>query len=390
MPKSTGPKKITILIVAAEASSTLYAQRLLEHWKEEGIKFEAFGIGSRAMEKLGFECIGRAEDLAVVGIQEVLSNIKPIFKTFYDLVSAVQKRKPQVVLLLDYPDFNLRLAKKLHGLPDKTFKIFYYVSPQVWAWRKSRVHLIKKIIDKMLVLFPFEKDFYQKFGVGVDFVGHPLLDEISRPPIDKGRFGIETNKVVLGLMPGSRKSEIKHHLATQLETANHLIKSNPSIAIVLLVAPTLNFDDFRPFIQELDFKVTMIQRDPIEMVGLCDVLLVASGTATLLVGLMQKPMAIMYKMNRLTVWIAQWIIEKPRFFGMVNLILGKEVAPEFFQDEANAENMARELEPLLRDANLRKKKREELKAVAEKLGHKGATARVSSIILAEQKVSDGI
>src|SRR5690606_25294045 len=176
-PNST--KKLNILIVAAEASSTHYAEKLLTSWKEMGYEVSAFGIGSQRMEELGFERFGKSEELAVMGIQEVLAVFDKIWKVFHKLIDEAKKRQPDCVLLLDYPDFNLRLAKKLKKAG---FKIFYYISPQIWAWRTGRVHFIKKYIDKVLVLFPFEVDFYKKYGVDVEFMGHPLLDDI-RPEL---------------------------------------------------------------------------------------------------------------------------------------------------------------------------------------------------------------
>src|SRR4051812_39176887 len=172
----------SVLIVAAEASSSIYAQRLLEYWAEHEVKVKPFGIGSESMRKLGFEVLGRSEDLAVVGLQEVISHFPLIRKTFHSLVDEAAKRRPKFALLLDYPDFNLRLAKKLKALG---IPVIYYISPQVWAWRTSRVNLIRKVVDHILVLFPFEEEFYQKNNVKVSFVGHPLLDELNREIFDK-------------------------------------------------------------------------------------------------------------------------------------------------------------------------------------------------------------
>ena len=181
MPSNDSRK---ILIVAAEASSCLYAQRLLQHWKLNGQLVEAFGIGNDAMALEGFECLARAEDLAVVGVQEVIAHWSVIKNAFYRVLAEVEKRRPQVVLLLDYPGFNLRLAKKLKtmGIP-----VVYYISPQVWAWKSGRVKTIQNVVDKMLVIFPFEVDFYALHGVQVEFVGHPLLDELEAKYFDPRR-----------------------------------------------------------------------------------------------------------------------------------------------------------------------------------------------------------
>ncbi|MES2962484.1 MAG: lipid-A-disaccharide synthase, partial [Bdellovibrionota bacterium] len=232
----------SVLIIAAEASSSLYAQRLLQAWKANGREVEAFGIGSRSMEAEGFECLGRSEEMAVVGVQEVLKHLPHIKKVFYSLLEQTEKRKPKFALLLDYPDFNLRLAKELKK---RGVTVIYYISPQVWAWRTGRVKQIRKNVDHMLVLFPFEEPFYREHGVKVDFVGHPALDELPQYStsndlkIQRHRFGLGDDDVVLGLMPGSRNSEIEHHLRSQLEAAALLVRRNPKIRPLLMVAPTL-------------------------------------------------------------------------------------------------------------------------------------------------------
>ncbi len=373
----------SVLIVAAEASSSLYAQRLLEHWQAEGREVHAFGIGSRPMEKLGFECVGRSEEMAVVGLQEVIKHFPLIRKVFHGLVEEAKKRKPKLALLLDYPDFNLRLAKKLKALG---IPVIYYISPQVWAWRTGRVKLIKRVVDHMLVLFPFEEPFYREHGVRVDFVGHPLLDEL--PPtlsekdflFEKQKFGLGPDELVLGLMPGSRHSEIHHHLRTQLEAAAIVMRRMPNVRPVLMVAPTLERSDFQEQLADFPFPIQIIKDSPLKMISLADVMLVASGTATLMVGLMEKPMVIMYRMNAVTAWLAKKLVTKTRFFGMANLIMGRAVVPELFQEEANPERLAAELLRFLDDPEERKRVRSELALIKEKLGNKGATANVARIL----------
>lgn len=381
LEKDSKDSKDRILIVAAEASSSLYAQRLLEHWKKEERDIEAFGVGSRSMEALGFECLGRSEDMAVVGVSEVLAHFSEIRQVFYRLIEEAQKRKPDVILLLDYPDFNFRLAKKLSNLG---FKVVYYISPQIWAWRQSRVKLVQKYIDKMLVLFPFEKDFYKSFNVDVQFVGHPLLDEIgddfNRPESVRtlrSKYGFSDSDVVLGLMPGSRRSEIKHHLKTQLETAKLLYRKNPELKIALLVAPHFELDEFRDQMPEVSFPLTLVKMDPFPMISITDVILAASGTATLMVGLMQKPMVIMYKMSPMTGWLAKLFVKSTKYFGLINLIHQKQVAPEFFQEEANPIRLSEELTKFINDRELRRAVSQELHGTAALLGSKGITERVA-------------
>lgn len=373
----------SVLIVAAEASSSLYAQRLLEAWKAQGRNLQAFGIGSRSMEKVGFECLGRSEDLAVVGLQEVIKHFPLIRKTFHSLVEQAVARKPKFALLLDYPDFNLRLAKQLKK---RGITVIYYISPQVWAWRTGRVKQIKKVVDHMLVLFPFEESFYREHDVKCDFVGHPLLDELpdslrdnSVHQVQRQRFGIGDNDLVLGLMPGSRKSEIEHHLETQLKAAQILVKRQPRVRPVLMIAPTMERERFGEAIAAMSMNIQIIKEDPLDMMALADVMLVKSGTATLMVGLMEKPMVIMYRMTAITAWIAKKLVTKTKFFGLVNLVMNRQVAPELFQEEASPERLATELEALLfgpeREIALKN-----LSEVREALGSKGATKRVLAIL----------
>lgn len=378
--------KLKVLIVAAEASSSLYAERLLEHWNRSNISYEAFGIGSAGMEKLGFRRIGKAEELAVVGFQEVLSNFGKIYRVFHNLVSEAKKQNPDFVLLMDYPDFNFRLAKKLKEL---NLKIIYYISPQVWAWRQGRVHFIKKYFDKMLVLFPFEVDFYRKFGIDVEFVGHPLLDEINGDKYSesvrqdlRSRYGIPTNNFVLALMPGSRRSELKHHLLTQVHTAAQIYRQNENISVILCVAPTLDIEEVRSHLpKDLDIPLILIKKDPFEMALMSDFVLCASGTATLTVGLMEKPMAIMYKMNSLTVKLASYIMKRPKYFGMVNLILDKMVSKEFFQEEAVESHLVPYIEGHIKNSRYIQAQVSDLKELKVKLGQAGVTERVSKALL---------
>lgn len=379
-----GESDPSVLIIAAEASSSIYAQRLLEHWKAQDQNVRAFGIGSRGMEKLGFEVLGRSEDLAVVGLQEVIAHFPLIRKTFHSLVDEAAKRKPKFALLLDYPDFNLRIAKKLKklGIP-----VIYYISPQVWAWRTGRVNLIKKVVDHILVLFPFEEEFYRKNEMKVSFVGHPLLDELHRESFDENvrrerrqRYGVQDNEFVIGLMPGSRRSEIKHHLQVQLDTLRELMKIHPKVRPFLLVAPSLDRDEISRQITGVDLPIQIVKDDPVKMVQLTDAILCASGTATLMVGLMEKPMVIMYRMNSVTAWLAKKLVTHTKFFGLVNLIMDERVVPELFQEQANPKDMARELSRYVSDQQYRELTQSKLKQVKQKLGARGATEKVANIL----------
>lgn len=383
MPASDSPK---ILIVAAEASSCLYAQRLLEHWRKQNQDIEAFGIGDQAMADLGFDCLARAEDLAVVGLSEVISHWSEIKKAFYDLLTAVEARKPNVVLLMDYPGFNLRFAKKLKSLG---VPVVYYISPQVWAWKQGRVKLIQQVIQKMLVVFPFEVDFYKKFGMDVEFVGHPLLDELKPSYFDsaarrvhRSKYGIGDNDIVLALMPGSRKSELKHHLQTQLTAARQLMDKFPNVKPVLFVAPNFSKEQIQEWLGNLDFSLIVIKDEPFAMIDLADVVLCASGTATLMVGLLEKPMVIMYKMNPITAFLAKRFVKTTKYFGLINIVLDRLVVPEVFQAEAESDNLVRLLSEMIASETVRREIQGQLKPAKDKLGSSGATQRVAKALSA--------
>jgi lipid-A-disaccharide synthase len=374
----------SVLIVAAEASSSLYALRLLQEWKKQDRSISAFGIGSRDMEKEGFEIVGRSEELAVVGLSEVLAHFGQIKSAFYGLLEKAKEKKPKVALLLDYPDFNLRLAKKLKALG---IPVVYYISPQIWAWRTGRVNLIRRIVDRMLVLFPFEKDFYEKHQVPVDFVGHPLLDELSPALFDdkerafhRAKFGVHENDTLLALMPGSRRSELKHHLSAQIATAKKLREKFPDLKVALLVAPTFEKAEIQAQLGALDFPILLVKDEPFSMISLADVVLCASGTATLMVGLMEKPMVIMYRMNAMTAFFAKRFVKHTSHFGMINLILNDRVVPELFQEQASVEGMADALSQMIASRELQNGLRAKLALAKDRLGRKGATERVAQAL----------
>lgn len=381
MPLSDSRK---ILIVAAEASSCLYAQRLLQYWKQQGLVVEAFGIGDQAMASEGFECLGRAEDLAVVGLQEIVAHWSVIRDAFRAVEKAAEERQPQVVLLLDYPGFNLRLATRLKALG---IPVVYYISPQVWAWRSGRVKTIQKVIDKMLVVFPFEVDFYAGYGVKVEFVGHPLLDELepkffqnSARTLHRAKYGVGPDDLVLALMPGSRRSELKHHLSTQLEAARQLVKKYPRLKVMLLVAPNFSKAELQGLLSGLDFPLILLKDEPFSMIDLADVVLCASGTATLMVGLLEKPMVIMYKMNPMTAFLAKRFVRKTKYFGLINLVLDAPVATELFQEQADPQYLVRALDGLLSSESERENMKLRLRPAKDRLGSRGATERVAQAL----------
>ncbi len=373
-----------VMIVAAEASSALFATRLLEHWKKENRAIHAFGVGSEQMEKLGFERLGKSEEMAVVGAAEITEHFGKLKAVFNSLVEEAAKRRPNVVVVMDYPEFNLMLSKKLHALG---IPVVYYISPQVWAWRKGRVETIKKFCKKVFVLFNFEVPFYQEKGVPVEFVGHPLLDELdskyfddNRRKVRRNQCGIQDDEIVIGLMPGSRRIEIRQHLQIQLEVARRLYKSFPKVRVLLMCAPTVDADKLREQIGDIRFPYMLLKNDPFDMIDLADFILVASGTASLQVALLEKPMVIMYKMKWTTGIFAKIFIRGVKFFGIVNLILGYEAVPERWQSGTHPDELTKLMSRYLSDKNYTDHVRSEIKKVRGHLGDRGATKRVASAL----------
>ena len=371
----------SVMIVAAEASSGLFAQRLLEHWQLQKKEIKFFGVGTKEMEDLGFERFGKAEEMAVVGATEAIEAYSRLKIVFNKLIDEAQVRRPKVVILMDYPEFNLMLAKKLHALG---IPCVYYITPQVWAWRKGRVQTIKKYCTKVFVVFPFEEEFFRSKGVPVEFVGHPILDELKDKyfseeyhKIHRSRCGIASDQMVLGIMPGSRKGEIQQHFKLQLSVAKRLYKEFPHLKVLIMTAPTVTKEYLQEFMDDVDFPVMLVKDEPFEMIELADIVLAASGTATLMVGLLGKPMVVMYKVKFLTGILARLLVRGVNFFGIVNLIFDKEVVPERFQGDASEEELYKLMKRYIVDSSYRESVVEELKKLHHVLGEKGATRRVT-------------
>ena len=375
------------MIIAAEASSAHYAAQLMRYWHKNKLSVDIFGVGSAEMESLGQKRIGYSEDMAVVGLAEVVAHYSDLKKVFNNLVAEAIRRKPRFILLMDYPDFNLRLAEKLKKELGQDIKVFYYISPQVWAWRQGRIHTIKKYCDKVFLLFPFEVDFYKKFNVPHEFVGHPLLDDLNPELLDQSlqsyareRYGIKASEKVLALMPGSRRSEVEFNFHIQLETARLLVKKYSDLRIMILVAPTLSKEYLQSKLEHFNSPYILIKEDPNQMISMADFVLAASGTATLMVGLLQKPMVIMYRMKWLTGVLAKMLVKGVPFFGIVNLIMNEEVVPERMQAEANPEELARLLQRYIEEPDYRLSTIAKLAQLQHRLGDHGATARIGEAL----------
>lgn len=377
-----GTSQKNILIVAGEASGDMRAAGLVKATRKLLPNARFSGVGGKYMADAGVTLLADIDQLGVVGIWDVIKHLPAVKRVFDLIIEHANKERIDAVILVDYPGFNLRLAKvfKARGI-----KVIYYVSPQVWAWKEKRINTIKKIVDRMMVLFPFEKAIYAKYGMDVDYVGHPLLDEvkITEPPGSiKAQLGIKTFMPTIGLLPGSRLKEIQRHLPVMLEAAKILLAKNADRRFILLKAATVPKEMLEAAIVKSGVPVIIYDGPPYNGMGAMDACIIASGTATLEAGLLLRPMVIMYKTAWLTYTIAKQLIKIP-YIGLVNVVAGKKIVEELIQDDASAENIASSIEKIFANLNVHAQMTSDLAEVKRSLGHSGASSRAAEVILQE-------
>lgn len=369
----------SVLIVAGEASADLHGAKLVRELKAHHPGVQIFGIGGEAMRAQGLEATARAEDISVAGLTEVLFALPRILGIARRLVREAASRRPKVAVLLDLPDFNLRLAKRLHrvGIP-----VVYYISPQVWAWREKRVHEIKRIISRMLVILPFEKAFYERFQVPVEYVGHPLVEDLPAVPdraAARRALGVAQEGLVVALLPGSRKKELARHLPLMLEAFAAFRLRHPEARALIPVASTIPRELVTRLVGERKLPVEVIDGRATEVLTAADTAVVCSGTATLQTALLQRPMVVVYKVSWLTYHIVKRLV-RIAHIAVVNLIAGRALVKELIQDAFTAASVAAELERLTRDEASRDTMVKELAGLRAKLGEHPATHRVAEIV----------
>lgn len=364
--------KREIFLIAGEASADLHGAKLLTQLKAQFPELTCFGVGGKRLREAGMEVSLDASELNVVGISDWMHKVPSVLKSYFGLKRLVRERKPNCAILIDLPDFNLRMAKHLKswGVP-----VIYYVSPQVWAWRKYRIEQIKARVDKMLVVFPFEKTFYDQNNVDVTFVGHPLLEERVARDTYRTQQEIESAPRI-GLLPGSRTSELRYHLPLLLETREQILKVFPQAQFFVPVAPTLRLQEVEHLMEGP--STTFCRGDAENVLKGCDVALVASGTATLETALTGTPFALFYRVSRSSAFIFKYIARYRGFLGMPNLLHGREIIREFFQEKATSENLVTETVKLIRNESYRKEVAERLVECRNMLGTQGATARAAA------------
>ncbi len=369
-----------IMVVAGEASGDQHAAHLIHEIKKYRPDIQFSGLGGENLAKEGVEIFHYLTDVAVVGFVEVLRHFSFFRQVFHEFLEKAQEQRPRAVILVDYPGFNLRLAKALKKMG---IKVIYYISPQVWAWKESRIRQIKKTVDKMLVFFPFEEKLYQTYNQEVECVGHPLIDAISIS-LPKEEFlktvGLRPDRITIGLLPGSRLNEIQRLLPLMLETARILSQKHPPLQFLLIKAPTIPSESIASITKDYNLPLKVVERTDYNSLNACDTCLVTSGTATLETAILEKPMVVVYKTSFLTWLLAKLLIKIP-YIGLVNVVAGRQIVPECIQFKASPPLIAKQLENIFTNELLIASMRKDLKEVKEKLGAGGASQRAAKSII---------
>jgi lipid-A-disaccharide synthase len=367
------------MIVAGEASGDIYGADLVREALRMNPDYHFFGVGGVGMRAAGVKILVDSADMAVMGLVEVISHFRMISSAFLMLKNILFRDPPELLILIDYPGFNLRLAKAARKAG---VKVLYYISPKVWAWKKGRIKSIAATVSRMAVIFPFEVALYEAAGVPVSFVGHPMLDLVS-VSMDRQSaaavFGLDPQKKVIGLFPGSRRSEIERMLPTILASAQLMQQKYPDAQFVLPLASTLRDSDVMPQIAASGVAVLVTRERIHDLIRACDAIVSVSGTVTLEIALVGTPLVIIYKLAPVTYSVAKLLV-KVQHIGLCNIVTGETVARELIQDEASPQKITDEISRILDDEGYSSSIRQKLSAVRAQLGCGGAAANVARLI----------
>jgi len=368
---------VELLISAGEASGDMYAARLATALRARA-DVRLFGMGGPHMRDAGVDIIVDSADVALVGLLEVVYKMPALNRAWRRLLAETRGRKPALAILTDFPGFHLHLSR---ALKHKGVRNVYFVCPQFWAWRPRRVNLVRRRFERGLCIFPFEVDFYRKRGVPVDWIGHPLVEQVH-PTMSRAEFAKQHNldaaKPIIALLPGSRPGELTQHMPVLMKAAAKLHAAAPERQFALALASGLASDLVNPYLRA-DVPVSVISGSTYNVLAASDVAVVSSGTATVEAALIGAPMVVIYRVAPLTAWIARRLVRTP-YFAMVNLIAGKQIVPELIQDNFTPDRVAQEVERLLNSPEARNEMRRELAQVRERLGPPGAIDRAADII----------
>ena len=369
------------MMVAGERSGDIYGAELASALRARLNNAEIFGCGGEAMRLAGVDTVVDAHQLTMIGITEIVGGLPRAYRAFHALLEEVDRRRPQLAVLIDFPDFNLRLAKQLKK---RKIRVIYFVSPQIWAWRKSRLKQLKARIDKMLCIFDFEEAIYRAAGIPVEYVGHPLVD-LVRPHMTREQFfsavGLEPATATVTLLPGSREKEVSNILPTMLEAANRLSLTH-KVQFVVAVAPTLDAQWLEKAVLECHAGKATVRaatHATYDALQHCEVAIVASGTATVEAALRERPMVVVYRVSALTWLLGKLLVDVP-FYSMVNILAGKQMVPELIQSDFTAANVASRVEYLLDHPQAREEMTKEFRALKCHLGPGGAIERAADAV----------
>lgn len=369
-----------IMLVVGEASGDAHGAQLVEALHRRDATLKIYGVAGEQLQRTRFEMLFSVAQLTGMGLVELVGNLGSLWRAYALLKRALRQRRPNLLVLIDFPDFNLRLAKLAKSLH---IPVLYYVSPQIWAWRKGRVRQIARWVDHMAVIFPFEAAFYERHGVKATFVGHPLLGMV-RAANDRAatmsKMGLDPVKPAIALLPGSRPGEVSRHLPVMREAAVRLAEER-EIQFFCVCASTIDAAEVAAVLEHPTMRVPVVDRDRYQAIHAADLVWAASGTATLETALLGRPMIIVYRVSWLTFMIARWLVRVDHI-GMVNLIAGERLVPELMQNDVNPERIAAESRVLLDDSQLRSGIIAKLAKLGERLGGPGAADRVADLALA--------
>lgn len=369
-----------VMLVVGEASGDIHGAHLVKalSGKDQTLRF--FGVAGEQLKQTRFDALLDVSQLAGMGLVELAGSLLNIWRAYRILCNAMRLRRPDLLVLIDFPEFNLRLAKLAKRLK---IPVLYYVSPQIWAWRKGRVRQIARCVDHMAVVFPFEVPFYERQGVKVSFVGHPLLDVVrsreSREAV-LTRLALNTEKRTIAILPGSRRGEVAYHLPVFLEAALDL-KQHSEVQFLVIRASTVSRHEVESLLERVPLKIPIVEGKPYDALNACDLAWTASGTVTVETALLLKPMIIVYRLSWLTYVIARMLVNV-KYVGMVNIIAGKKVVPELIQSDFTAAGVVKETRTLLENTDLHDRVIRKLGALRKKLGTPGAADRVANIAMA--------
>jgi len=361
----------SILIVAGENSGENYGASLVRQFKKSKPSFSFFGIGGKKMKDEGVEILFPMEDLAVVGVVEILGHLPRIRKIFHRIKDEIENRKPLASVLIDSPDFNLRLAKKLkkRGVP-----VLYYIGPTIWAWRKGRLKAIRKAVSKMLLIFPFEERLYKEQGIPAAYVGHPLKEKV-KTSFGKGEFvkkyGLDSGKKLITLLPGSRKSEIKYHMPVLVKAVRVIEKEYP-VQFALVQAESLERNFLLQYIPKDFANFRILTEDSYEAIASSDLVLSACGTANMETALLETPFIAFYRISPITYTLGVRFV-KIRNYSIVNILAGKQIVPELIQHRFSASNILKEVKRILDSESIRLEIKENFKKIKAVLGEEKAS-----------------